>query len=180
MAKLRYFVLAAALLASVSSAHAELQELARSGAWRAVADKSGDTPVCAMEAYSYSDHRMLMIKWARGTTSMSVHLYKPNWIIPERTELTLKIQFDGVVSFRGIVTAVDRRAAELLQGRSIEGWIRNDNGNGNGSYDVQKSFINQFMAADKMYVLFPDGNEPAWTMNMDGSEKIARAWGKAR
>jgi hypothetical protein len=99
LTKLRYFVLAAALLASVSSAHAELQELARSGAWRAVADKSGDAPVCAMEAYSYSDHRMLMIKWARGTTSMSVHLCKPNWIIPERTELTLKIQFDGVVSF---------------------------------------------------------------------------------
>jgi hypothetical protein len=79
-----------------------------------------------------------------------------------------------LLPFRGIVTAVDRRAAELLQGRSIEGWIRNDNGN--GSYDVQKSFINQFMAADKMYVLFPDGSEPTWTMNMDGSEKIARAF----
>jgi hypothetical protein len=164
--KLRFSALAAALIASASVAHAQVQTFERSGGWSAFAGSNdGGTPMCGMSIIG-SNARHAMIKWQLGGSGIFVQLFKQSWNIPPGTKMPIVVQFDRATPFEGVATHRDRTIIEV--------WLQN--GSEEGTADIFWRFMDQFMAADKMYFSFPGGSENSWVASMDGSEKVGRAF----
>jgi len=160
--KTKCIAFAAALFASASAAQAEMKPFAQSGAWTALAGRNdAGTPMCSMSVRG--NDRLAMVKWQVGGGPVFVQVYKGSWNIPKGIQLPLSIQFDKATPFAGIATSVTDKM--------IEARIKNDEDD-NG--DATVSFMQLFIAADKMVIQFPGGNESNWVANMDGSKTIGR------
>jgi hypothetical protein len=165
MKSLKSLLLIAALLGSVSSAAADIRFYASSGAWRAFAGTGAKgTPMCGMTVIGDAGKRLVMVKWQLGKRAIFVQLTKESWNIPAGIEMPIEVRFDSGGPFTGTAESLsDNR-------QMIEVSIANDDGD--GSSNNLKSFMAQFMAAQKMIFSFPGGTEGDWFASMEGSRTI--------
>jgi len=159
MTTTKCLALTAVLVASVSSAHAEMKAFARAGAWSAYAGTATDSskPMCRMT--SSSDIRGVHVKWMIGL-GLFIHVTKDNWNVPTGVEMPLTIRFDQEAPFKG---AAKRHVSHprLIELKIKEG------------ADARR-FMDQFETSDMLHVLFPGGSERDWVLRMDGSDTIAQ------
>jgi hypothetical protein len=167
MKTLKRVALAAALLASASSAHAAMKAYQTSGLWSANAGTANDgTPMCSMSIQD--KERAAFIKWQAGSENLFVQVYKSSWNIPIGTTMPMTIQFDRAEPFKGTATSIPGG-----NGQMIEVSLKNEEGS-----TTPRSFMEEFASAVKMYFIFPGGNETLWSAPMEGSRIIAGSFAK--
>jgi hypothetical protein len=163
MKHLTRLALAAAMLASASGAYAQTETFARSGAWTAFHGRNNaGSLTCGMSIVG-AEGRIAMIKWQSTDSGLFVHIGKDGWSIPLGVEMPIEIQFDRMPKLEGMAAS---RTDKGQYAKMIEIWIKKES--------EIASFMDNFMAADKMYVSFPGGSEKPWVAKMDGSETIGR------
>ena len=131
------------------------------GSWDAFSGPGADgKPVCGIGSTNPVDNRSFSLRFAIGGDSVTFQAKKPNWNIPAGTQLPVVVQI-------GLDTP----------------W--NLQGTGNGqvvewSLDrtAMQTFDAQFRRAGSMTVSFPSGNEPPWTVGLNGSTAISNAFGR--
>jgi hypothetical protein len=162
MKSLRYIAFAAALLAGGSGANAQTETYARSGAWTAFHGRNNaGSYTCGMSIVG-GEGRIAMIKWQSSDDGLFIHIGKDGWSIPLGVEMPIEIQFDNAPKLEGIAVG---RTDKGQYAKLIEVGIKKEE---------ISSFMENFMAAEKMYVSFPGGSEKPWAAKMDGSETIGR------
>ena len=162
MSKWKRLVLAAALLASVSSAKAQTETYATSGAWSAYAGRNVEgNPMCGMKVNGKD--RGAYIKWQINDNGVFIHISKSGWDIPPGTKMPFALSFDRTGRSEGIARTVPGNR------QMIEAIILND-----GDGLTFEQFMNYFMKAEKMFFSFPGGSENDWWITLDGSETIGR------
>lgn len=126
----------------------------RTGKWFTIYQRADDgTPMCRMSAAAGHD-RTLHVKWSHGR--LWIHAVRTSWRIPRGTTTAMQIQFDSAAPF------IADTAFTFSNG--VGGNITNDR-----QGEDFREFLEQFGESDRMYVRFPNGNEPGWTFDMTGS-----------
>jgi hypothetical protein len=106
------------------------------------------------------DDRSFSLRFAIGGDSVAFQAKKPNWSIPAGAQLPVVVQI-------GLDTPWDLQ--RVGNGQVVE-W----------SLDriAVQTFDAQFRRAGSMTVSFPSGNEPPWTVGLNGSTAISNAFGR--
>ena len=131
------------------------------GSWDAFSGPGTDgRMVCGIGSTNPVDNRSFSERFAVGGDGVMFQAKKPNWNIPSGTQLPVVVQI-------GLDTP----------------W--NLQGTGNGQVvewsldrDAIQTFDAQFRRAGSMTVNFPTGNEPPWTIGLNGSTAISNAFGR--
>jgi hypothetical protein len=122
------------------------------GAWHAFTDK--DTvghDVCGIATDHADDGRNLAIRYTIGADDLYFQASKPNWTIPDNTQVNVSMQIDGNAP-----------------------WPANATGNGTkldwsiGAASIA-AFDGLFRSGTSLTVSFPSGNEPRWQLSLSGS-----------
>lgn len=131
------------------------------GSWDAFSgpDTNGKE-VCGIGSTNPLDNRSFSIRFAVGTDSVLFEVKKPSWNIPSGTQLPVVMQI-------GLNTPWNVQGGG--NGQLIE-WTMD-----RGSMQV---YDQQFRAATSMTLSFPGGNEPPWTIGLNGSMAISNAFGR--
>ena len=139
--------------------------LTRSGAWEAFFTKA-DTGqyTCGMSVYNKDMTQTVMVKWFQGFKAPTVQVMKRSWQIPEGTKINIVIGFDKDEYGSGTATSF------------IVGSSRTNGLAVTLAETSAADFIEQFQAADKMWIKFPDGNETPWIADMTGSRIVGNAF----
>jgi hypothetical protein len=131
------------------------------GSWDAFSGPGSDgRMVCGIGSTNPVDNRSFSLRFSIGGDSVMFQAKKPNWSIPSGSQLPVVLQI-------GLDTP----------------WNVQGVGNGNvveWSLDrtSMQAFDTQFRAAGSMTVSFPSGNEPPWTVGLNGSTAISNAFGR--
>jgi hypothetical protein len=144
-----------------SAAIAQIQTYYHAGVWDAFSgrnDKGG--AVCGIGNTSPSDNRRMSIRFDIGGTDTIVTATKPDWAIPDGTQIRVVMQI-------GLNTP----------------WTEQGNGHNHSvSWILDRSamqpFDQQFASASSMTLTFPDGNEPPWAMSLAGSSAITATFAR--
>ena len=159
-------LLAAAMSAAIAApAAAEITTLARSGAWDAFYTKADSGQyMCGMSVYNKDITQSVQVKWFQGLKAPTLQVMKQSWRIPVGTKINVVIGFDKDEYGGGVATS----------------FIVGSNGTNGLAVMLAEtsaaSFIEQFQAADKMWIKFPDGNEKPWIADMTGSRIVGNAF----
>jgi hypothetical protein len=146
---------------STSVAMADMKVYYHVGSWDAFTGPGSDgKPVCGIGNTSPVDNRSFSLRFPIGSDSVMFQARKPSWDIPAGTQLSLVMQIglnapwdvQGVGNGQMIEWSLDRTAIQ--------------------------TFDAQFRAAGSMTVSFPSGNEPPWTIGLNGSTAISNAFGR--
>jgi len=131
------------------------------GSWDAFSGPGDDgKPVCGVGATNPTDHRSLSIRFSVGGDTTLFQAKKPTWNIPQGTQVTAVMQLgldapwtlQAVGNGQIVEWSLDRDAIEL--------------------------FDTQFRRGSSMTLSFPQGNEPPWTIGLNGSTAISNAFGR--
>ncbi len=131
------------------------------GSWDAFTGPGADgRPVCGIGNTNPTDNSSFSLRFPVGGDSVVLQAKKPGWNIPAGTQLPLVVQIglntpwnlQGVGDGQVIEWSLDRTAIQ--------------------------TFDAQFRAAGSMTVSFPTGNEPPWTIGLNGSTAISNAFGR--
>jgi hypothetical protein len=142
-------------------AMAEMKVYYHVGSWDAFTGPGTDgKPVCGIGNTSPVDNHSFSLRFPIGGDSVMFEVKKPGWTIPAGTRLPLVVQIglnspwtlQGVGNGQVIGWSLDRTAIQ--------------------------TFDAQFRAAGSMTVSFPSGNEPPWTIALNGSTAISNAFGR--
>ena len=117
-------------------------------------------PVCGIGSTNPVDNRSFSLRFAIGGDSVAFQAKKPNWSIPAGAQLPVVVQI-------GLDTPWNLQG--MGNGQVVE-W----------SLDriAVQTFDAQFRRAGSMTVSFPSGNEPPWTVGLNGSTAISNAFGR--
>ena len=131
------------------------------GAWT-IYDSPGNAgrPICGV--YVTGDYRRsLHIKYVLGDEHLTIMMFKPSWRFPtEGVALPLTVWFDSKP-----YSTDDARGVHFPDsGAAVVTTVPNK---------LLTEFLNQFSEAKQMAVKFDSGNEPPWTVNMNGSREAA-------
>ncbi len=143
------------------SASADMVTYYHAGSWDAFSGPGADgKPTCGVGSTNPTDSRSFSMRFEIGTDIVTFQAKKPTWNIPAGTELPVVVQI-------GLDTP----------------W--NLQGTGNGQvveWTLDRTMIQvfdtQFRRANSMTVTFPSGNEPPWTIGLNGSTAISNAFGR--
>jgi hypothetical protein len=116
--------------------------------------------VCGVGITNPADNRSFSMRFQVGADSMTFQAKKPNWKIPEGTQLSVVMQIgldtpwnlQGIGNGQVVEFALDRATVE--------------------------TFDAQFRRANSMTLTYPSGNEPPWTIGLNGSTAISNAFGR--
>ena len=144
-----------------SAAMAQIQTYYRAGVWDAFSgrnDKGG--AVCGVGNTNPSDNRRLSIRFDIGATDTVLSASKPDWSAPDGRQITVVMQI-------GLNTP----------------WIQQGTGHGKSiSWVLDRAaiqpFDQQFRSASSMTLTFPDGNEPPWSIPLNGSSAISATFAR--
>jgi hypothetical protein len=149
-----------ALVTPVASM-AQTQVYYHVGAWDAFSGRNQNGgAVCGVGNTNPTGSRRLSIGFDIGGTDTAFTASKPDWSIPENTQVRVVMQI-------GLNTPWTVQATG--HENSIE-WSLDRNG--------MVPFDQQFRSATSMTLTFPDGNEPPWTVPLTGSAAIADAFSR--
>jgi len=157
-----------AILATTTTAHAMSKPAMfyNGKFWKTFgyARNSADIPMCVMHSAGGASN--FYVKWT-PTAGMAMEFWKASWRLPEGTEVPWSVDFvdDGTKA----VSTITAKA----------GWTKaNTHGIGTSVFmsvvaEDQREFLRLFGEADKVVIRFPEGDEPVWQVNMEGSRKAA-------
>jgi hypothetical protein len=149
------------ILCTTDIAMADMKVYYHVGSWDAFTGPGTDgRPVCGIGNTNPVDNRSFSLRFPIGGDSVMFQAGKPGWDIPAGTQLPLVVQIglnapwnvQGVGNGHMIEWSLDR--------------------------DAIQTFDAQFRAAGSMTVSFPSGNEPPWTIGLNGSTAISNAFGR--
>ncbi len=147
--------------ALAGQARADMVTYSRAGGWDAFSGQGPEgKPTCGIGSTNPTDNRSFSLRFSIGTDIVTFQAKKPTWNIPAGTELPVVMQI-------GLDTP----------------WNLQANGNGQVvewtlDRTMVQVFDTQFRRANSMTVTFPSGNEPPWTIGLNGSTAISNAWGR--
>jgi hypothetical protein len=154
---MRKFFLATSVLAIMAgTAQADITVTATAGNWQTWTGKTDKTnvPICGVGTFDST--RSFMIKWlANGENKIHVHVLKQNWKIPADTEVRIEMKYDDDYTYSGDFVGKDNWVALHFESELIG------------------KFMKEFRAAANLHVLFPNGSEKPWTLDMTGSRAMA-------
>ena len=131
------------------------------GSWDAFSGPGDDgKPVCGVGSTNPTDHRSLSIRYEVGGDTTLFQAKKPNWNIPQGTQITVVMQL-------GLDSPWNLQA--VGNGQIVE-WSLDR--------DAIQLFDQQFRRGSSMTLSFPQGNEPPWTIGLNGSTAISNAFGR--
>jgi hypothetical protein len=143
------------------TASAEMTVYYRAGGWDAF-QGPGDNgkPICGVGITNPADNRSFSLRFQIGGDTMTMQAKKPNWNIPEGTQIPVVMQIgldtpwnlQGVGHGQVVEWALDRTTVQ--------------------------SFDAQFRRASSMTLTYPVGNEAPWTIGLNGSTAISNALGR--
>jgi len=156
-----------ALAALVTApALAEMREYYRAGGWASLAGTLNDgEPSCAMQARARDFSWSVMVKYYGNNGAIGVQLAKRGWRIPSGTNVQVELGFDSTPF--GDVAAYGRPVTREPRMGLVQFTV---------APDSLESFLEGFREAKKMWVTFPNGNEPAWVLDMTGSRENSNAF----
>jgi hypothetical protein len=152
-------VVLAAILAR--PAEAEMSVYNHVGSWDAFTGPGSDgRMICGVGTTNPGDNRSFSLRFTIGADSVQFQAKKPTWNIPAGTEVPVVMQV-GLNS----------------------PWSAQGTGNGQMiEYSLDRTamqtFDAQFRAASSMTISFPTGNEPPWTVGLNGSTAISNTFGR--
>jgi hypothetical protein len=158
---LRSGLAALTLATSAAPAGADMTVYYHVGSWDAFTGPGSDgKTVCGIGSTFVGDNRSISLRYAVGGDSVIFQAKKPSWNIPAGTQIpaVLQIGLDAPWSFQG---AGNGQVVEWSIDRSS-----------------MQTFDAQFRRAVSMTVSFPSGNEPPWTLALNGSTAISNAFGR--
>lgn len=151
---------AIAILAGTVAAKAASVPLYRSGFWTVEYTASNDngSPMCILsDDLGPSAYFALKFQLA-PQPALFGELGKMSWRIPKSRAISMEFQIDNDPPFNVSATG---------DGISLQ-WL--------GVGDGMRRFVREFKDGESMVVAFPDGDEPRWTISLDGSYKAADAF----
>jgi hypothetical protein len=160
-AALRIGVTVLMLGAAAGPAGAEMSVYYRIGSWDAFSGPGADgNMVCGIGSTNPVDNHSFSLRFAIGGDSVLFEAKKPNWSIPAGTQLpvVMQIGLDTPWNLQGVGN-----------GQVVE-WSLDRT--------TMQTFDAQFRRAGSMTVSFPVGNEPPWTIGLNGSTAISNAFGR--
>jgi hypothetical protein len=117
-----------------------------------------------MSVYNKDYSQTVMVKWFQGLKTPSIQVMKKSWQIPVGTKINITVGFDKDEYGSGIGTS----------------FVVGSTGTNGVAVTLAETsaadFIEQFQAADKMWIKFPDGNETPWIADMTGSRIVGNAF----
>jgi hypothetical protein len=127
------------------------------GSWDAFTGRGSKT-VCGIGSTFLGDNRSLSLRFSIGGDSVMFRAKKPNWNIPSDTQIpvVLQVELDSPWNFHStgngqvVEWSLDRSSMQI--------------------------FDEQFRRAISMTLSFPSGNEPPWTLPLNGSTAISNAF----
>lgn len=156
---LRQPLLATTLLMGLTGhALADVRVYYRAGGWGTFDGKSDNgQPLCGIGSRNPVDGRTFSLRYEIGSNEVTFTASKPNWNIPDGTQLPVVIQiglerpWSEQASGRGqrVVWTIDRESARI--------------------------FDAQFRRSASMSVTFPSGNEQPWIISLAGSTAVSNA-----
>lgn len=169
----RTIIAAAAALLMATAAQAaqpKIFTLHQGKYWQtfASADTAENTgPQCTM--YYGGDYARFYIKWTERN-GLRIHMWKSNWRLAENSTVPFAVDF------------IDHaRPDERQQTLTIDGWAEPSRAGGTSVFagvtaENSGKVLAEFSEADQMIVRFPEGDEPAWTLQTEGTRKAAAAF----
>ena len=147
---------------AASTAHAQMTETYRSGLWAAYSGTTSDhRPLCAI-ATTGGEGRRVAIRQYAGETGLEIQLSKDSWAIPANTQAEVRFQFDGRPATQDHAVGSGQTLALPM------------------SFERSVSFMRALRHGRVLSVIFPEGNEPAWTGGLSGSGNVITAFNTCR
>ena len=144
-----------------AAAHADLRTYYHVGSWDAFSGQgTNGTIICGVGTTNPVDNRTMSIRFVIGGEDVLFEVKKPSWNIPSGTQFPVVMQI-------GLNTPWTEQAEG--SGEMIS-WIMDR--------VTMQAFDQQFRAAGSMTLSFPSGNEPPWTISLNGSMAISNAFGR--
>jgi hypothetical protein len=156
---------------AVSGKNAEAGDYARSGYWTNYYEPKSTSgqAVCGMRTGTASN-MSIHVKWFAGVKGIAIQTFKGNWRIPKGQKVKVNVGFDKTQV--GTATAT----GDMIYGNTFQMGMLSFTID--TSFDDIKEFLSEFMAANKMWVEFPEGSEKPWFIDMTGSRDAANAFFK--
>jgi hypothetical protein len=149
------------IVALGTRAWADVSVYYHAGSWDAFSGPGTDgRMVCGVGSTNPVDNRSFSMRVPIGSDTVSFQARKPTWSIPAGTELKLVVQIGLDTSWTVQGTG---------NGQMVE-WTLDS--------AAMQTFEAQFRRAGSMTVSFPNGNEPPWTIGLNGSTAISNAFGR--
>ncbi len=122
------------------------------GSWHAFTDQDASGgQVCGIGTSNPADGRNLTMTYTIGGGDLTVRAIKPNWNIPDGTMLGANMQLDRNQPWEAQASG---------HGDVVE-WVI--------SAAMLRNFDTEFRTGTRMIVSFPTGNEPPWSVSLNGS-----------
>lgn len=146
----------AALVLTVMATPAAAQEQSRvyyrSGNWEAFGGTASEgRTFCGIRSSSPYDGRSLTLRFAIGDDRLVFRASKPNWSIPTGTTMPVTVQIGPNPIWNNDATGEEK---------TVEWSIPRD---------AMRAFDAQFRFGSVLWIGFPGGNEPPWTISLVGS-----------
>ena len=159
---LRALLIAAIVtILSGTSAIAEVSVYYHTGSWDAFTGTAANGKlVCGVGSTNPTDNRSISIRFEIDGDTVQFHAKKPTWNIPPNTPISvvLQIGLDSPWNWQGVGN-----------GQMVEWTLERTS---------MPIFDAQFRRASSMTLTFPSGNEPPWTVGLNGSTAISNAFGR--
>lgn len=144
-----------------NAAFADLTTYYHVGSWDAFSGAGSDgKQVCGVGSTNPVDNRSFSLRFAGGGDSVLFQVKKPTWNIPSGTRLPVVMQI-GLNTPWNVTSGGDGQVVEWTMDRNS-----------------MQTFDSQFRGASSMTLTFPTGNEPPWTIGLNGSLAISNAFGR--
>ena len=152
---------AAIALLWVGAASADVSVYYHVGSWDAFSGPGADNkPTCGVGSTNPIDNRSLSLRFVIGDDKVQFEAKKPTWNIPANSEIPVVMQI-------GLNTPWNLQG--VGNGQTVAWTIDNA---------TMPIFDGQFRQASSMTLSFPSGNEPPWTIGLNGSTAISNAFGR--
>lgn len=131
------------------------------GSWDAFSGHAdGGQAFCGIGSTSPADGRSLSIRFDLGGQNVEFTIGKPDWSIPDGTQAIILMQVGSETPWTEQAVGSGRRMHWSMDQAAVQ------------SFDVQ------FRRASAMTLTFPNGNEPPWTISLNGSTAIDNTFGR--
>ncbi len=142
-------------------ASAEIPAYYHVGSWDAFSGPGDDgKPVCGIGSTDPADGHSLSLRLPIGDQNVVFEAKKPTWNIPNGTQMSVVLQVGADPPWN--LQAVGN-------GQVVE-WSLDRN--------AMQTFDAQFRRGSRLVLSFPSGNEPPWTVWLNGSTAISNAFGR--
>ncbi len=115
---------------------------------------------CGIGSTNPVDGRSLSVRFDLGSQDVVFTAGKPNWSIPDGTKATVVMQVGSETPWTELAVGNGRRLHWSMDQAAVQ------------SFDLQ------FRRAPAMTLTFPGGNEPPWTISLNGSTAIDNTFGR--